>query len=130
MASDRVATLRTVDNSACLSGALASMPNATLLRTHLGRALATLTLTCVPLAAMADHDDRHRHRHHHHGEYKDKYWDGQCKVERKWKKNGRYEEKRKCRPSYAYPQAAYPQPHYVAPGEPAIIISPSIVIRP
>lgn len=28
---------------------------------------------------------------------KEEYWDGNCKVERKWKKNGGYKEERKCK---------------------------------
>ncbi|MGQ0655306.1 MAG: hypothetical protein ACT4P4_24080 [Betaproteobacteria bacterium] len=38
-------------------------------------------------------DDRRWHR----GEGKEEYWDGNCKVERKWKKNGEYKEERRCR---------------------------------
>ena len=36
-------------------------------------------------------DDDHHHRYKR-GEYKEKYWDGACKVERKWKRNGDYSE--------------------------------------
>lgn len=98
-------------------------------RRRLGQWLALLTVACVPAAAWADRDD-HRHRHHHRGEAKQTYYDGACKVERKWKKDGRYEEKRKCRPEYGYPQAVYPQ-QYVTPVSPAIVIQPpAIVIQP
>lgn len=57
--------------------------------------LAAFVLLATP-AAFADRDD-HDHGHGHgkgHGK-KEVYWDGHCKVERKWK-HGEYEEKRKC----------------------------------
>ncbi|WP_250461883.1 glycine zipper 2TM domain-containing protein [Microbulbifer litoralis] len=37
-----------------------------------------------------------KHRGHDHYERKEEFWDGNCKVERKWKRNGDYEEERKC----------------------------------
>ncbi|MGZ8142022.1 hypothetical protein [Bordetella bronchiseptica] len=95
-------------------------------------ALVALTLACAPMMARADDDDDdddYRPRR----EYKEKYWDGACKVERKWKRNGEYREKRKCpgyRSGYDY---GYAQPAMVPmiPANPAIIIStPPIVIRP
>lgn len=63
--------------------------------------LAALAATLVmPLAARADRDhddDEHGHGHSHgHNKHKEKYWDGNCEVERKWK-HGEWEEKRKCR---------------------------------
>ena len=97
-----------------------------------------LSLLAAPLSALAD-DDHHHHRKHrkHH---KEEYWDGHCKVERKWK-HGEYREKRKCRDRPVY---YAPQPVYSAPPPPmvmhrpaitvqrpeAIVISPQIVIRP
>lgn len=54
-------------------------------------ALVALTLACAPMMARADDDDDdddYRPRR----EYKEKYWDGACKVERKWKRNGEYRE--------------------------------------
>ncbi|MBQ2647705.1 MULTISPECIES: hypothetical protein [Achromobacter] len=97
--------------------------------TLLALSAATL-MTLAPLAAEAD-SDRHHHRHGHgRGEYKEKYWDGACEVERKWKRNGDYREKRKCRDDYRYGYA--PQPVLVpAMPAPAIIINPPpIIIRP
>ncbi|KOF53800.1 MULTISPECIES: hypothetical protein [unclassified Achromobacter] len=87
---------------------------------------AAALLALAPFAAEADHD---RHRHRHGREYKEKYWDGACKVERQWKRNGEYREKRKCRPDYGY---AYAVPRAaVQPVVPAIVINPPpIVIRP
>jgi len=96
-------------------------------------ALSAATLMALaPLAAEAD-SDRHHHRHKHghgRGEYKEKYWDGACEVERKWKRNGDYREKRKCRDDYGYGYGA-PQPVMVPMPAPAIVINPPpIIIRP
>jgi surface antigen len=62
--------------------------------------LAAAAVLAAP-AAFADRDDHDGHGHGHghghgkgHGK-KEVYWDGHCKVERKWK-HGEYEEKRKC----------------------------------
>lgn len=56
-----------------------------------------------------------------HDKQKEKFWDGHCKVERKWKKDGTYQEKRKCQPApYADIQ---PQP-------PLVVTLPSVVIVP
>jgi len=93
-------------------------------------ALSTAALlSLAPIAAQADDDDRHHH-HRHGREYKEKYWDGACKVERKWKRNGEYQEKRKCRDDYRH--GYYAQPQVVVPmAAPAIVITPpSIIIRP
>ena len=44
----------------------------------------------------------------HQKQYKEEYWDGRCKVERKLHKSGEYKEERKCKaPEYSYPHA-YP----------------------
>ncbi len=76
-------------------------------------------------------DSRHR-RHHAHGKHKQEYWDGACKVKRKWKGNGEYKEERKCKPAYhghrqgpAY--SVYPQ--ITVPAIPGIIIQGTAVIR-
>lgn len=42
------------------------------------------------------HKHGHGHGHGHKNEYKEEYWDGNCKVERKWK-DDEYKEERKCR---------------------------------
>lgn len=61
------------------------------------------------------------------GEYKEEYWDGPCKIERKWKGNGEYKEERKCKDR---PAAYYsPGPAYY-PAEPAVVVSPQVIIRP
>ena len=89
---------------------------------------AAALISLAPIAAEAG--DKHHHHRHKGGEYKEKYWDGACKVERKWKRNGDYQEKRKCRDDYRYGYA--PQPVVVpAMPAPAIVINPPpIIIRP
>ncbi len=54
--------------------------------------LVTLFLfaTLAASPAMADGDDRKRR------ERKEEFWDGPCKVELEWKKNGDFKEERKC----------------------------------
>ena len=104
----------------------------------MNKILAILSL-CIPAALIATpltslaHD--HGHHHHHKREHKEEYWDGQCKVERKWKKNGEYKEKRKCQDhpvSYHQPRPMYapPQPVYVAPRPPeGLLINSQIYLR-
>lgn len=57
--------------------------------------LAALAACCAAPAAFADPGHGHGHAWGH-DKHKQEYWDGDCKVERKWK-HGEYEEKRKCR---------------------------------
>ena len=57
--------------------------------------------TALPAFADPDKDESgqggYRHeRRHKGGDYKEEYWDGSCKIERKWEKNGKYKEERKC----------------------------------
>lgn len=97
----------------------------------MNKILAILSL-CIPAALIATpltslaHD--HGHHHHHKREHKEEYWDGQCKVERKWKKNGEYKEKRKCRDRPVVYQQ--PQPVYIAPQPQGIVINSQIHLRP
>jgi hypothetical protein len=83
-----------------------------------GVAMACL-LTAAPAAAdpnkhESGHGPSHWRYHDHHNdgdehrgkrsERKEEYWDGNCKVERKWERHGEYKEERKCRGnSYAEP---------------------------
>lgn len=55
--------------------------------------LLLVTLASVSSVALADSWKDGRHGR----EYKQEYWDGNCKVERKWEKDGDYKEKRKCK---------------------------------
>ena len=104
-------------------------------------ALVSICLPVVLIATPLSSQAHDRHHHHHKREHKEEYWDGQCKIERKWKKNGEYKEKRKCRdrpvvyqqqPVYAEPQPVFvaPRPVIAIPRPEAIVISPQIVIRP
>lgn len=43
-----------------------------------------------------DDDDRDERRHRHSKKHKEKFWDGNCKIEREWK-GDRYKEERECR---------------------------------
>lgn len=77
--------------------------------------LVIAVAAALPLSVSADPDKRRHGREH-----KEEYWDGRCKVERKWDKHGSYKEKRKCKPD-AYvrhappPVVVQPQPVYVKP---------------
>jgi hypothetical protein len=91
-----------------------------------------LMLAAAP--ALADDDDgwrRHHHPHHGHGG-KQVFYDGPCKVERKWGHGG-YKEEVKCHaPRHAYypaPVVAYyppppppPPPVYVGPPTISVVI--------
>jgi surface antigen len=85
-----------------------------------------LSLAFAP-AAMADNDHGKGHGHNKH---KEEYWDGNCKVERKWEKDGDYKEKRKCQgPEYHEPRTVViQQPVYVQP--PVVVQQPVVVQRP
>lgn len=75
----------------------------------------------------AKNESGHWYRKHKGDEYKEEYWDGPCKVKRKWKGNGEYKEERKCKdcPVVYEPQGlGYYQP------DPALVVSPQVVIRP
>jgi hypothetical protein len=79
----------------------------------------------LPLVAAADPwKDESGHgkgRGHERREYKEEYWDGNCKVERKLEKSGEYKEERKCKePRHGRYQ---PAPVY-APAAPAVVIEP------
>jgi hypothetical protein len=80
-------------------------------------------LIAFPLTASADSwkDESGRGRGHDRREYKEEYWDGNCKVKRK-QKNGEYKEERKCKgPSHGHYE---PTPVY-APPSPTVVIDPS-----
>lgn len=88
-----------------------------------------LMLAAAP--ALADGDRGRHHRHHHHGG-KQVFYDGPCKVERKWNGHGGYKEEVKCRPPahvhyYPAPVVAYyppppPRPVYVGPPVISVVI--------
>ncbi len=93
--------------------------------------LLPAALLALPLVASADDDDDRRGHGKHQRSSKQTYYDGNCKVEQKIKKNGQYEEKRKCKgPSYSAYQPApvlVPAPIYYAPS-PGITINGSFTL--
>lgn len=93
----------------------------------LRRLILPAILVAFPLAALADDwkDESGHGKGRHRREYKEEYWDGNCKVKREFKKDGEYKEKRKCKgPEPGY----YAEPVYV-PAAPAVIIEPGITIH-
>ncbi|MBB3063346.1 glycine zipper 2TM domain-containing protein [Microbulbifer rhizosphaerae] len=70
---------------------------------------AIVFTTTLALPALADPPEGRgwkKHKHERH-ETKEEYWDGNCKVERKWERNGDYKEERKCKGAHEY---AYREP--------------------
>lgn len=68
----------------------------------------------------------HSHAKWHGREFKEEYFDGNCKVEREVKKDGEYKEKRECNA----PQHGYyaPAPVYV-PAPSKVIVEPGITVH-
>ncbi len=90
--------------------------------------LALLGLLCAPLVVMADDDERERRGKRQGGEYKEKFWDGNCKVARKWK-DGKYKEERECQgPSERRPHA--PRAVIVQPAPRVMVPVPVMVYPP
>lgn len=98
---------------------------------------------CGPVAADPDKDEsgngrKYERRGSKGGEQKEEYWDGNCKVERKWEKSGEYKEERKCdgppqssrRNSRDYPPAESHNPAIVVRPPSVVIQPPAIVIQP
>nr|WP_238482406.1 hypothetical protein [Noviherbaspirillum aridicola] len=92
--------------------------------------LLPVLLLALPAAVQADPwKDESGHgkgRKHDRREYKEEYWDGNCKVERKFEKNGEYKEERKCKPvRHGYYEAA--PVHVPAPAP--VVVEPGITIH-
>jgi hypothetical protein len=89
--------------------------------------LLPILLCAVPLIASADSwkDEGGHGRGHGHGKHKEEYWDGNCKVERKFGKDGEYKEKRKCRA----PEREYYQPVPVYVPAPPVQREPGIILN-
>lgn len=62
------------------------------------------------------------------GEWKEEFWDGNCKVERKWEKGGEYKEERKCA-RMPGPVIAGPPP-FVFRGEPRPLAPRNVPSQP
>lgn len=93
-----------------------------------------ITVALMSSTALADPwKDESGHGKGHYGNYysgdhKEEFWDGNCKVERKWEGNGEYKEERKCKgPRYQQPVVVPGYPVY--PAEPGIVIEGTAVIR-
>ena len=103
-----------------------------------------LSILAMPASSWAGDDDHHHHHRKHRKEFREEYWDGNCKVERKWKRDGEYKEKRKCkdgyrhyhapqRPVYVAPPVVHipqPRPMVVLPRPEGLVIDSHIVLRP
>lgn len=62
--------------------------------------IAALLCGSLSMALYADPPEGRgwkKHGKHDRYEYKEEYWDGNCKVERKWERDGDYKEERKCK---------------------------------
>lgn len=94
--------------------------------------LVACALLTVPFTASADRWHKDFDRGYYGGKGKYEYWDGNCKVKREFKKNGRYKEKRDCRPQARYAPPRHRHHHsdrqYSGINIPAIIIEPIIRI--
>jgi hypothetical protein len=87
-------------------------------------------LLLVPLVAWSDpgkdESGHGRRRGHDRREFKEEYWDGNCKVERKLEKSGEYKEERKCKaPRYGY----YEHAPMAVPAQPAVVVQPGVTIH-
>ncbi|MFC6978921.1 hypothetical protein [Microbulbifer taiwanensis] len=66
------------------------------------------TIAIISSLAAATHADPpegrgwKKHRKHDHTVRKEEFWDGNCKVERKWEADGDYKEERKCKADRHY----------------------------
>ena len=81
-------------------------------------ALLALGLTMAAAPAFAD-PGKGKGKGHGRNDVRQEYWDGDCKVERRWKGN-KYKEKVKCHPDERVVVA--PAPVYVQPAP--VIVQP------
>ena len=92
-------------------------------------AVAISTALGLAPAAADPYKDESGHGYHNKMKSKEEYWDGNCKVERKWEGNGEYKEERKCRGrDYYYDRLARGEP-YPEPEPTVVITLPPVVIR-
>ena len=85
---------------------------------------AILATTTSMAFADPDKDESGHGRKHDRRHQKVEYWDGNCKVERKFEKDGGYKEERKCKGNQAY----YPEPRPVY--APVPVYAPAFVAAP
>lgn len=91
-------------------------------------AMASAVLVALPalsLSAAADpwKDESGHGRRHHHYKGKQVFYDGPCKIERKWKGNGGYKEDVECG-GYAYGPVYDAYPAYPVYGDPPPVVVP------
>jgi surface antigen len=87
---------------------------------------------CAVLASPLAHADRdkdesgkgrgHGHGHAYGHERKEEFWQGDCKIKRKWEKDGEYKEERKCKGSR-------PDHVHVVAAQPVMVYPPWIVMQ-
>jgi len=80
----------------------------------------------APAAALADHDkDESGKGRERRWEHKEEIRQGNCKIERKWEKNGDYKEERKCKggPDHGHRHVR------AAPAPVAVVYPPWIVVQ-
>ncbi|MDQ9169563.1 hypothetical protein Q8A64_03970 [Oxalobacteraceae bacterium R-40] len=83
----------------------------------------SITASADPRKDESGHGKGHKHDRR---EFKEEYWDGECKVKRKLEKNGEYKEERKCKaPRHVHHHA---EPVYVLPPPPPVI-EPGVTIH-
>ncbi len=99
--------------------------------------LLLVVMVAVPVWASADsgkdgHGKGGKHGRH---EYREAYRDGNCKVVRKWERDGDFKEQRKCKGPRHEPTRVYvpapdyaPAPVYV-PAPAHVIVEPGITIH-
>ena len=87
--------------------------------------LALFVLLCTPLAVMASDDERRGKREG--GEYKEKFRDGNCKVEREWK-DGKYKEERECKEKGE--RQPYPPRAVIVRPAPVVMIPAPVMVYP
>ncbi|MBP8901311.1 MAG: hypothetical protein KBF24_05400 [Thiobacillaceae bacterium] len=77
-----------------------------------------VTSACTLDGVHRDQDYRD-HRPQREGEYKEKYWDGPCKIEREQKRDGGYKEERECKGvgegCYRHPRGDYEEKYQDGP---------------
>ena len=101
-------------------------------RTAMLLAAAGLLLAAPAWAYDDDHPGRghahghDKHKHKHKAKHKEEFWDGHCKVEREWKRDGSYKEERKCK---GQAQVQRPVHVYPAPAQPVAVYPPWIVTQ-
>ncbi|WP_058642127.1 hypothetical protein [Pseudacidovorax intermedius] len=86
-------------------------------------------LLLAPMLALADPPHGRGPGKGHGPGHKETYWDGPCKIERKWKKNGDFDEKRKCRDGRPVHYGPAPAPVYVPVPAYAPQPAPGVVIQ-